>query len=239
MSKKLIIAGLCGLTIASTVQAGYIDLRHEYRDPSDRHRTRLIIGNHFDNGYGIEMLTNINHGTYGDSFGENLTVSNTEITNYYTYALNKNFTLNPGLTMNFMSGNTIMMPYLKMNYNFDNGLFIHARYRYDFSNAKMTNDAGIDETMQRNRYDVWTGYNHKDFMVSYAYTYFDQITEHSGELANGELSAREHTVKVMYKWKPNLRPYFEVVDTDKNIYIPGDDAGSTEWRYRVGLSFSF
>ncbi len=239
MSKKLIVAGLCCLTMATSVQAGYIDLRHEYRDPSDRHRTRLIIGNHFDNGYGVEMLTNINHGTYGDSFGENLTVSNTEITNYYTYAVNKNFTLNPGLTMNFMSSNTIMMPYLKLNYNFDNGLFVHARYRYDFSNAKMTNDDGIDETMQRNRYDVWTGYNSDDFMLSYAYTYFDQITAHSGELANGELSAREHTLKFMYKWKPNLRPYMEIVDTDKNIYIPGDDAGSTEWRYRVGLSFSF
>ena len=100
---------------------------------------------------------------------------------------------------------------------------MHARYRYDFSNAEaLTNDHGVDETMQRNRYDVWTGYNTDAFMLSYAYTYFDQITEHSGELANGKLSAREHTVKAVYKWTPTVRPYMEIVDTDKNIYIPGD-----------------
>ena len=44
----------------------------------------------------------------------------------------------------------------------------------------MTNDYGVDETMQRNRYDLWTGYNSDDFMLCYAYTYFDQITAHRG-----------------------------------------------------------
>ncbi|PSW20730.1 hypothetical protein C9I98_07770 [Photobacterium sanctipauli] len=219
--------------------ATYIDLRHEYRDPSDRHRSRVIIGNHFENGYGIEMLTNINHGSYGDGFGDNLRISNTEVTNYYTYAVNDNFVLNPGLVMNFLSSNTFFMPYLKLNYSFDNGFFVHGRYRYDFSNEPMTNDNGVDEVVKRNRYDIWTGYSNQDFTLSYAYTYFDQITPHSGELANGKLSAREHTVKFLYKYKPNFRPYFEVVDADKNIHIPGDDAGKTEWRYRVGVNFVF
>ncbi|WP_037027179.1 oligogalacturonate-specific porin KdgM family protein [Psychromonas aquimarina] len=237
--KNKIIAGVVFSVLSSTAQAAYLDLRHEYRDPSDRHRTRLILGNHFDNGYGIEMLTNVFHGSYGDSFGENLRISNTEITNYYTYAVNKNFTLNPGLTMNFLSSNTFMMPYLKLNYNFDNGLFVHGRYRYDFSNAPMQNDFGEDETVRRNRYDVWTGYNTDDYQVSYAYTYFDQITAHSGELANGELTGREHTFKLVYKWKPDVRPYLQLVDADKNIYIPGDNAGETEWRYQIGLNLAF
>lgn len=239
MKKQCIYPLLVLMSSSAVASTTYLDLRHEYRDPSDRHRSRVILGHHFDNGYGIEMLTNINHGTYGDSFGSNLRLSNTEVTNYYTYGVNDNFTLNPGITLNFLSSSTFYMPYLKLNYNFDNGFFIHGRYRYDFSSAEAQNAAGELETIKRNRYDVWTGYSNDKFTLSYAYTYFDQITNHPGELANGEQTAREHTVKFMYKYSSFMRPYAEIVDADKNIYIPEPNKGATEWRYRIGLNFVF
>ncbi|MFN0723095.1 oligogalacturonate-specific porin KdgM family protein [Vibrio cyclitrophicus] len=159
----------------------------------------LLVGHHFDNGYGLETLTNVRHaaGAYDET-----KVINTEFTHYYTYAINDNFMLNPGVVMNFRS-NTFLMPYLKLNYNFDNGLFVHGRYRYDFSTEALVNHYGNEDTAKRNRYDIWTGYNTDKYMISYAFTYFDQITHHTTELATGDLNAREHTVKRSLQMETN------------------------------------
>ncbi|MGF1852035.1 oligogalacturonate-specific porin KdgM family protein [Vibrio gigantis] len=230
--KKLLPLTLLALLPMTSTAGGYVDLRAEYRSTTDQYRSRFIVGHHFDNGYGLETLTNVRHaaGAYDET-----KVINTEFTHYYTYAINDNFMLNPGLVMNFQGSNTFLMPYLKLNYNFDNGLFVHGRYRYDFSTEALVNDYGNEETAKRNRYDIWTGYNTDKYMISYAFTYFDQITHHTTELATGDLNAREHTVKAVYKWKPTVRPYAEVVDAD-TVQSEND---KTDWRFRVGVNFSF
>ncbi|MEZ8824298.1 oligogalacturonate-specific porin KdgM family protein [Vibrio amylolyticus] len=230
--KKIIPVSLLVLLPITATAGGYVDLRTEHRTTTDQYNSRFIIGNHFDNGYGLETLTNVRHaaGAYDET-----RVINTEFTHYYTHAINDNFVLNPGLVMNFQGSNTFFMPYLKLNYNFDNGFFVHGRYRYDFSTEALVNDYGNEETAKRHRYDIWTGYNTDSYQISYALTYFDQITHHTTELATGDLHAREHTVKAVYKWKPNIRPYAEVVDAD-TIASEND---KTDWRFRLGVNFSF
>lgn len=231
MKKSLSVTLLAVLPMTAAA-GGYVDLRSEYRSTTDQLRSRFIVGNHFDNGYGLETLTNVRHaaGAYDET-----KVINTEFTHYYTHSINDNFMLNPGVVMNFQGSNTFLMPYLKLNYNFDNGLFVHGRYRYDFSTEALVNDYDEEETAKRHRYDIWTGYNTDHYTISYAFTYFDQITHHTNELATGKLNAREHTVKAVYKWKPTVRPYAEVVDADK---VASHDY-KTDWRFRVGVNFAF
>ena len=67
--KKLLPLTLLALLPMTSTAGGYVDLRAEYRSTTDQYRSRFIVGHHFDNGYGLETLTNVRHaaGAYDET----------------------------------------------------------------------------------------------------------------------------------------------------------------------------
>ncbi len=60
----------------------------------------------------------------------------------------------PGFTIESNDSRSIYKPHLHVQYSFDNGFYVAARYRYEYT--RYPNDAGKDDD-KVNRGDAWAG----------------------------------------------------------------------------------
>lgn len=228
LNNKILLA-CCTFFISLQLNATTLDFRHEYSDSSRINKDRIAFIHSFSNGIGFYIDASIKSGGVDGEKGKVFSdvVNNAiEMGLSYNHKINNNITLQPGLIFETVTDTSIYKPYLKAQYNFDNGLYVAGRYRFDY--ARKTKQ-GVDDE-KTNRFDTFIGYKYSKYKVEYDYTqmYSDAI-KYDNKKRN-----YEHNVFFSYQLNDTFTPYIEV----GNVAVrPTSDARQT--RYRLGLQFHF
>ncbi len=139
-----------------------------------------------------------------------------------------NLFLTPGFTIESNDSRSIYKPHLHAQYSFDNGFYVAARYRYEYT--RYPNNAGKDDD-KVNRGDAWAGFVLGDWRTELNYVYA-RSSEGVSRNDNKPYS-QEYNVKVAYKLDNNWSPYGEIGNVGVN------DRSDRQTRFRVGVAYSF
>ncbi|MBQ4755971.1 KdgM family porin OmpK26, partial [Escherichia coli] len=112
-----------------------------------------------------------------------------------------------------------------VQYSFDNGFYVAARYRYEYT--RYPNNAGKDDD-KVNRGDAWAGFVLGDWRTELNYVYA-RSSEGVSRNDNKPYS-QEYNVKVAYKLDNNWSPYGEIGNVGVN------DRSDRQTRFRVGVA---
>ncbi|HDU8652336.1 oligogalacturonate-specific porin KdgM family protein [Morganella morganii] len=228
LNNKILLA-CCTFFISLQLNATTLDFRHEYSDSSRINKDRIAFIHSFSNGIGFYIDASIKSGGVDgekDKVFSDVVNNAIEMGLSYNHKINNNITLQSGLIFETVTDTSIYKPYLKAQYNFDNGLYVAGRYRFDY--ARKTKQ-GVDDE-KTNRFDTFIGYKYSKYKVEYDYTqmYSDAI-KYDNKKRN-----YEHNVSFSYQLNDIFTPYIEV----GNVAVrPTSDARQT--RYRLGLQFHF
>lgn len=228
LNNKILLA-CCTFFISLQLNATTLDFRHEYSDSSRINKDRIAFIHSFSNGIGFYIDASIKSGGVDgekDKVFSDVVNNAIEMGLSYNHKINNNIMLQPGLIFETVTDTSIYKPYLKAQYNFDNGLYVAGRYRFDY--ARKTKQ-GVDDE-KTNRFDTFIGYKYSKYKVEYDYTqmYSDAI-KYDNKKRN-----YEHNVSFSYQLNDIFTPYIEV----GNVAVrPTSDARQT--RYRLGLQFHF
>ncbi|HAT1570985.1 MAG: oligogalacturonate-specific porin KdgM family protein [Kluyvera cryocrescens] len=228
--KSLVMMALCGASFAAS--AVTVDLRHEFIDGGKTDKTnadRVSVSHRFANGFGFSVEAKWKSGgdntdkPYADFIG-----NGHEESISYQYKFNKNFSVQPGFNIESNDSRSIYKPNLRVQYSFDNGFYVAARYRYDYTRYPSNANKDDDKV---NRGDAWAGYVFGDWRTELNYVYA-RSTEGNARNNNKPYS-QEYNVKVAYKIDKNWAPYGEVGNVGVN------DRDDRQTRFRVGVAYSF
>ena len=228
LNNKILLA-CCTFFISLQLNATTLDFRHEYSDSSRINKDRIAFIHSFSNGIGFYIDASIKSGGVDgekDKVFSDVVNNAIEMGLSYNHKINNNITLQPGLILETVTDTSIYKPYLKAQYNFDNGLYVAGRYRFDY--ARKTKQ-GVDDE-KTNRFDTFIGYKYSKYKVEYDYTQmYSDATKYDNKKRN-----YEHNVSFSYQLNDIFTPYIEV----GNVAVrPTSDARQT--RYRLGLQFHF
>lgn len=229
--KSLVLAALCGMSFAAS--AVTVDLRHEFIDGGDKDKTnadRVSVSHRFANGFGFSVEAKWKSGgdntdqPYADFIG-----NGHEETISWQWKANNNFSLTPGFAIESNDNRTIYKPNLRAQYSFDNGFYVAARYRYDYTRFPANANKEDDKV---NRGDAWAGFALGDWRTELNYVYARSTVD--GVVRNNNKPySEEYNVKVAYKLDKNWAPYGEI----GNVGVKSSDERQT--RFRVGVAYSF
>ena len=224
--KTLALAVLTGMSFAAS--AVTVDLRHEYID-SGSNADRVAVSHRFDNGFGFSVEAKWKSG--GDKADQpfaDVVGNGHEDQISWRWKANDNFSLTPAFTIESTDSRTIYKPNLQAQYGWDNGIYVAARYRYEYTRYPSNANKDDDKV---NRGDAWFGFALGDWRTELNYVYA-KSTE--GVIRNNNKDySTEYNVKVAYKWDKNWSPYAEV----GNVGVKDTDERQT--RFRVGVAYSF
>ena len=230
LKRSLVLAALCGMSFAAT--AVTIDLRHEFIDggKSDKSNAdRVSVSHRFANGLGFTVEAKWRSGGDNGSQPYSDVVGNGhEDTISWRRKATSNLFLTPGFTIESNDSRSIYKPHLHVQYSFDNGFYVAARYRYEYT--RYPNDAGKDDD-KVNRGDAWAGFALGDWRTELNYVYA-RSSEGVNRNDNKPYS-QEYNVKVAYKLDNNWSPYGEIGNVGVN------DRSDRQTRFRVGVAYSF
>ncbi|MCW5004206.1 oligogalacturonate-specific porin KdgM family protein [Enterobacter roggenkampii] len=224
--KSLVLASLIGASFAA--QAVTVDLRHEYID-SGSNADRVAVSHRFENGFGFSVEAKWKSG--GDKADQpfsDIVGNGHEDQISWRWKANQNIALTPGFTLESKDSFTIYKPYLHARYSFDNGFYVAARYRYDYTRYPSSSNKDDDKV---NRGDAWVGWVMGDWSTELNYVY---AKSSEGNIRNNNKDySQEYNVKLAYKIDKNWAPYGEV----GNVGVKETDERQT--RLRIGVAYSF
>lgn len=225
---KKISALLLFMLISSSANAVTIDVRHEFTDDSKAQKDRLLISHRFANGFGLSIEGKTKSGGDDPDKAFNDVVDNgDEYVVSYQFNAAQAIVIQPGMALETSSSKAIYKPYLRAQYNFNNGMYVAARYRYEYSrdNAEDKDDEHV------NRGDLWVGYkiNQWGFEGNYVYKKSDEYIKYADDKDDYEMD-----LKVSYSIDKNWRPYAQI----GNVSVRSD-SDERQTRFRLGLQYNF
>lgn len=237
--KTLVLASLIGASFAA--QAVTVDLRHEYTDTGAKgaNKDRVSVSHRFANGLGFSVEAKwASAGDNGDRPLTDMVGSGHESSLSWRWKANKNISLTPGFNIDSGSSTTTYKPYLHAQYSFDNGFYVAARYRYEYTRVPADSNKPANDN-KVNRGDAWVGYVFGDWRTELNYVYARSEVADSSSINKGYYRNNnkpwgyEYNAKLAYKWDKNWAPYIEV----GNVGNKNTDERQT--RYRAGVAYSF
>lgn len=224
LAASAIAGALCASTNAYALS---IDYRHEYVDVSKSHKDRFMLSDTFANGFGYSVETKAKSG--GNSQDEaysDMESNGAEFSVSYKYKLNSNIFVQPAMNIEFGDHKAIYKPSFKVQYTFDNGIYVAARYRFEYTRENQENK--IDENCHR--YEGWLGYKTGPwaFEGNYIWRDSDKIRFDNKE------TDYEYDFKVAYQIDNHWAPFAQI----GNVKVDStSDARQT--RFRVGIKYNY
>ena len=230
MKKYNALSGLASLlAFSAATQAATLDFRHEYADTTRINKDRIAIIETLPNGIGFYIDASVKSGGVNgeqDKFLSDLVTNAIELGTSYDYKLADNVILQPGFIFESGTDIAIYKPYLKLQYNFDSGVYVAGRYRYDY--ARKT--AYLVDDEKTNRFDTFIGYAYDQLKIEYDFTWMD-----SDQIKfDNKKTNYEHNVALSWKINKSFTPYVEVGNVAVN-----KNTDERQTRYRVGLQYNF
>ncbi|TCV94376.1 oligogalacturonate-specific porin KdgM family protein [Biostraticola tofi] len=226
MKIKLLTLGVAAVLCANA-GAVSVDLRHEYTDDSRANKDRVLVAHRFDNGFGFSVEAKAKSGGDDEQKPFNDMVDNgSEYDINYQYKLTPEVNLQPGLAFETSSSKAIYKPYLRAQYTFDSGIYVAARYRYEYT--RDTTTGAEDEHV--NRGEAWLGYRWDKWRaeLNYIYKKSDLVK------FDNKKEDYEYDGKLQYSINKNWAPYIAV----GNVSVR-KTTDERQTRYRVGVQYSF
>jgi len=229
--KKHITLLCVGSLIACTtsLQAATLDFRHEYADSTRINKDRIAIIETLPGGINFYVDASVKSGGVNgeqDKFLSDVVTNAIELGISYNYKLTNSIVLQPGFIFESGTDTSIYKPYLRMQYNFDSGIYVAQRYRYDYA-RKTANNIDDEKT---NRFDTFFGYSNNLLKIDYNFTWMD-----SDQIKfNNKKTNYEHNVAFLWKLNKSFSPYIEVGNVGVN-----KNSSDRQTRYRVGLQYNF
>jgi predicted porin len=228
--KTLALAVLCGASFAAS--AVTVDLRHEFIDGGKTDKTnadRVSVSHRFANGFGFSVEAKWKSGgdntdkPYADFIG-----NGHEESISWRWKATDDIAITPGFVIESNDSRSIYKPNLHLQYSFDSGFYVAARYRYEYT--RYPSNAGKDDD-KVNRGDAWAGYVFGDWRTELNYVY--ARSSEGTARNNNKPYSQEYNVKLAYRWDKNWAPYGEVGNVGVN------DRNDRQTRFRVGVAYTF
>ena len=212
--KSLLLASLISASFAAS--AVTVDLRHEYID-SGSNADRVAVSHRFDNGFGFSVEAKWKSG--GDKADQpfaDVVGNGHEDQISWRWKATDNIALTPAFTIESTDSRTIYKPNLHVQYSFDNGFYVAARYRYEYTRYPSSSNKDDDKGDWRTE-------------LNYVYAKSSEGVARN----NNKDYSNEYNAKLAYKWDKNWAPYVEV----GNVGVKDTDERQT--RFRLGVAYSF
>ncbi|MCL1142172.1 oligogalacturonate-specific porin KdgM family protein [Shewanella gaetbuli] len=224
-SRSLLLITAIVSSVCFDASAASIDFRHEYKGETDQHASRIKMGNTFDNNLSISLELKFK-GENGE-FMDNLQSNGTEIDVGYKIKLNDEWTLAPGMPIEFGNSGSTYKPQIRLTYQPAalKGWSFSGRYRLDLK-------PGEDIKRYRHRYtaNIVYKYNLWSFNFEGNYYYADN-SEYL--LYDDDRTNYENNLTINYKMG-KWTPWVEFGDVSIS-----NDSNDRELRSRVGIRYSF
>lgn len=212
--------------VATSAQAVYVDVRHEYLDDSKANYDRAYISHRFDNGFGfaIEAISKSGGDDSNKAFND-MEVQGNEYTASYQFSTGA-VAWQPGMVLETGNGYSVYKPYFRATWKLDDSWWLGARYRYEY--IRRSSDIRDDDTI--NRMDVWAGYKwHKfDWTLEGIYKRADKYDLYDNSKNNYEYNFR--TAYLTGNWSP----FIEVGNV--SVRSTSDER---QTRFRIGVGYTF
>ncbi|WP_394129436.1 oligogalacturonate-specific porin KdgM family protein [Shewanella maritima] len=222
--RQLVLLPLLVL-MSTNASALSVDFRQEYKQDSQVHASRVKMGGTLANN--VAMSLELKFKGEDGEFLQNMQSNGAELDVGYHYKINEQWTLSPGMPVEFSNENATYKPQIRLTYRPEaiSNFSISARYRLDVKPHETTN-------RYRHRYTTNLAYKHNrwDFGLELNYYYSDNADYH---LYDNKRTNYENNLTIRYAFN-RWSPWFEIGDVSVS-----DDSDKRELRSRIGIRYRF
>ncbi|WP_333496845.1 oligogalacturonate-specific porin KdgM family protein [Kluyvera sp. CHPC 1.251] len=209
-----------------------VEYRHEYLDGKKSHGDRYKV--YLDTGQHIGFEFDARYGNEDEEAFNRMYLNGSELNAFYYTNLNKNTVFLAGNSFDFTDDGVVYIPFVRLNYNFDNGFRINGRYKWKIWDYAMNGDNNQPYHSRIQEFDSWVGYKWGDWDFEYEFDIFKEMASNGQPLYDNKDWDYAHNVKVTYSINKNWRPFVEVGNVKQNNY--SDDR---QTRFRVGIKYTW
>ncbi|WGV98281.1 oligogalacturonate-specific porin KdgM family protein [Vibrio sp. YMD68] len=226
---KTLVIALASVMAAGAASAASFDVRHEYKNSSEQHATRVKLGDSIGN-----FLVDIEAKFKGKNgeFLKDLQNNGWELGLNYRQKLNDNWTLTYGMPIEGRSSGMTYKPQLRATYSLESieGLSLSARYRYDIRQ----NNTSDNERRHRLTGNINYSVDNWRFGLEANYYKADDYILYKDKETNTEYNS---TVRyIIGQWAPYAEFGYSSYTKDDSFSGYNNDF---ELRSRIGVTYSF
>lgn len=226
---KTIVIAMASAMAASSVSGASFDVRHEYKNSSEQHATRVKLGDNIGN-----FLVDVEAKFKGQEgkFLKEQQNNGWELGLNYRQKLDDNWTLTYGMPIEGRSAGMTYKPQLRATYAVESveGLTLSARYRYDI---RQNNDI---DNQRRHRITGNVGYSVEDWRFGLEANYYkaEDYILYKDNKTNTEYNSSIRYI--MGQWAPYAEFGYSSYTKDDSYNGYNNDF---ELRSRIGLTYNF
>ncbi|MNG78277.1 Oligogalacturonate-specific porin KdgM precursor [compost metagenome] len=219
-----------------------VEYRHEYRDGTNKTSDRVKVYVDTGENIGFELDARYGNANPDQSF-DSTYLDGSELTAFYYKPLSKNLTGLVGTALDVTSSGIVHVPFVRLNYKFDNGFRMQGRYKWKLSDFEtVNNETGYSYRSKIQELDLWVGYNFSQLNVEYLNKLdFEYQLDLFKQMVNGALPEydgkeydTQHNIKIRYSINENWKPFFEIGNIKEDRY-----SDNRQTRYRIGVQYTW
>ncbi|EGQ9818352.1 hypothetical protein C4G66_RS20455 [Vibrio parahaemolyticus] len=235
---KIMLASLLAASSAQAFANDYkttVEYRHQYLDGSEKHADRFKA--FLDTGKNIGFELDARYSNKEGAF-DDMAMNGSEFSAFYYKKLNKNIVGLAGTSLDFTSAGLVYVPYVRLNYAFDNGFRVQGRYKWKLWDYGQQGTDGNSYNSKIQQFDTWLGYKTGDWDFQYEFQFWKEMASNARPLFDNGSTDYLHNVRVMYSIKTidgeNWRPFVEVGQVKQSR-----TTDERQLRYRIGIKYTW
>lgn len=239
LTKTILVLSLTALSsqaIANTYKTT-LEYRHQYVDGARKHSDRIKAFLDTGKNIGFELDARYNN-EQKDKMFDSMSMNGSEFSAFYYNSLNKNTTGIAGLSLDFVPEGLIYVPYVRLNYKFDNNIRLQGRYKWKFWDYGMTGVDGQNYHSKIQQFDTWLGYSLQNWDFQYEFQIWQEMVDNAKPLFNKKDTNYSHNIRLMYTYKTTegtaWKPFVEVGNVSESRITD-----ERQTRYRVGIKYTW
>lgn len=214
-----------------------VEYRHEYKDGSKKFSDRFKVFLDTGNNIGFELDARYNNEEENKQY-DSMSMNGSEFSAFYYKSLTENLVGVAGTSLDFNPDGLVYVPYVRLNYKFDNGIRTQVRYKWKLWDYGMVGQNGQSYHSKIQELDTWLGYSTGNWDFQSEFQYWKEMEANGLALYDNKDTNYLYNFRIMYsiftesgtKW----RPFVEVGNVSQSRYT--DDR---QTRYRVGVKYTW
>lgn len=209
-----------------------VEYRHEYRDGSKKQTDRFKV--FLDTGENIGFEFDARYGNKDDNAFDSIYLSGSELNVFYYTNINQKTLFLAGNSFDFSPDGVVYVPFVRLNYNFNNSFRINGRYKWKIWDYGMEGESQKKYHSKIQQLDTFLGYKTGSFDFEYELDLFIEMAGGSLPQYNNKRWDYENNLRVVYNLNKNWRPFSEIGDIRESKYT-----NDRQIRYRVGIKYTW
>ncbi|BDR35816.1 TPA: oligogalacturonate-specific porin KdgM family protein [Photobacterium damselae] len=214
-----------------------IEYRHQYVDGANKHSDRIKAFLDTGKGVGFELDARYNNDEKDKMF-DSMSMNGSEFSAFYYKRLNPNTVGLVGMSLDFVPDGLVYVPYVRLNYKFDNNIRVQGRYKWKLWDYSMTGPSGDSYHSKIQEFDAWLGYNTQNWDFQYEFQIWKEMESNALPQFDNDDINYLHNFRLMYTYKTkddtSWRPFIEVGNVSQSRYTD-----NRQTRYRMGIKYTW